>query len=228
MGVKIGMDKFDSIVEAARSKRASVLLIGPPKCGKTLFGMHFLHHGLRNDEYGIYVVTNSFPEEVVERFQEIGDVAEHLKAGRLKFLDCYTIHTGVQKESTVFILRVSGPTALTEIGIAISQIMKKMPAKIKGRVLFDSLSTFMLYNAPTTVANFVQSTTRKMKQAGASSVFILEEGMHDEKDVTMINSLLDSQVRFRKGGKGGEIDVAGFGFEGTVKYSLEGGKLIIS
>ena len=226
MPIKTGLSKLDALLKDGIPGKSSMLILGPPKSGKTILGIHFLFEGLRNNEYGIYVVTNTFPEDLVKRFDSIGDVEEPLQKGLLKFVDCYTIYTGVQKENTVFVIRVNGPTALTEIGIAFSQIMKKIPKNSNVRVIFDSISTLLLHNTPKTVESFVQSMNGKIKGFGAVSMFIMEEGMHDQKDVTTINSLLDALIHLKKEGEERQIEINGFGLDETVKYSLVDGKII--
>lgn len=226
MLIKTGLSRLDALLKNGIPERSSILILGPPKSGKTILGLQFLFEGLQNKEYGIYVVTNTFPEDLVKRFESIGDIEEPLQKGLLKFVDCYTIYTGVQKENTLFIVRVSGPTALTEMGIAFSEIMKKIPKNSKVRVIFDSVSTLLLHNTSKTVETFVQSMNGKIKGTGAVSMFIMEEGMHDQKDVTAINSLLDAIIHLTKEGEEREIEINGFGFDETIKYSLIDGKII--
>ena len=226
MPIKTGLKKLDSILKDSVPEDSSILVLGPPKSGKTTFGLQFIFEGLQTNEHGIYIVTNTFPEDVVKRFESIGNMDEALQNGLLKFLDCYTAYTGVQKGNTVFIVRVSSPTALTEMGIALSQIMKQIPKNSKLRIVFDSVSTLLLFNTSKRVENFIQNIIGKIKGFGASSMFILEEGMHDKKDVTTINSLLDALIHFKKENEKREIELEGFGADHTVKYSIENGKII--
>lgn len=226
MPIKTGLSKLDALLKNGIPEKSSIMILGPPKSGKTVLGLQFLLEGLHNKEYGIYAVTNTFPEDLVKRFETIGDIEEPLQNGLLKFVDCYTIYTGVQKENTLFIVRVSGPAALTEISIAFSQIMKKIPKNSKVRVIFDSISTLLLHNTPKTVENFVQSMNGRIKGFGAVSMFIMEDGMHDQKDVTTINSLLDALIYLKKEGEERKIEINGFGLDETVKYSLVDGKII--
>ncbi len=226
MGVLTGIGKLDDLIKSKVSEKTSILLLGPPKCGKTIFGMQFLAEGLKNKEYGICLITNNFPEEFVKSLEKFGDVNTILKEGMLKFVDCYSEHVGVEKENTLFILRVNGPTSLNEINIAISQILKEIPTKSKLRTVVDSISTLLLYNRPQTVAEFVQVIDGKMKSRGANSVYILEEGAHDEKDIITLSSMLDALIHFKPEKDKNIINVKGFGVETNLNYSVEGGKII--
>ncbi len=226
MPVKTGLSKLDSLFKGGLPEKTTVLLLGPPKSGKTLLGLQYLFSGLSADEYGICIVTNNFPEDLVKRFQPFGEVDEFLKKGLLHFVDCYSIHAGVEKESTVFIIRVNGPTALTEIGITMSKIFTKIPKGKKVRIIVDSVSTLLLYNRPTVVAEFIQSLANKTKSLNASAFFMLEEGMHEEKDITMVNSMLDAVFILKQKDKRRYIEVTGFGQENAaLDYRIEDGRI---
>jgi KaiC/GvpD/RAD55 family RecA-like ATPase len=225
MPIKTGLNSLDSLLKGGFPEKASVLLIGAPKSGKTIFGMQYLFQGLINNEYGIYIVTNNFPEELMKGFEKFGKLDEILKKKLIRFVDCYSFHAGIEKENTTFIIRVNGPTALSEIGIVISEIIKQIPKGSKIRVLLDSVSTLLLFNPPKQIANFVQQLNSKIKAANATSVFIVEEGMHDEKDITTLNSLLDLMICLKKEKGKDLIEVTGVGARRPLVYKIENGKI---
>ena len=225
MPVKIGLEKLDSELKGGISDKSSILLFGPPKSGKTLFGMHFLFEGLSNDEYGIFIITNNFPEELVKRLENIGKVDLILEKGLLRFVDCYSAHAGVEKGNTMFIVRVNGPIALTEIGIAFIKIMKQIPRGSKVRLVLDSVSTLIIHNSPRTIATFIQKLNEATKSAGVSSMFILEEGMHEEKDVATLNSILDMMIHLKSEKDKNFIEVVGIGAPKPINYIIQNGKI---
>ncbi len=225
MSVKTGLKKLDSILKGGMPENSSILLLGPPKSGKTTFGMQFLFEGLSNNEYGIFITTTSFPEELVKKLEKFGKLDKFLEAGLLRFVDCYSTHVGVDKENTLFIVRVNGPTALTEIGIAFTKILEKIP-KSRIRIVFDSISTLLLYNPMKTVANFMQMFNGKAKNMDASTIFILEEGAHEERDITTINSLLDVIIHLKMDKNQNYIEAIGLGVDGkAIDYSVVDGKI---
>ncbi len=224
MPTKTGPDKLATLFKSGFPEKTTALLIGPPKSGKTLLGLQYLFAGLSADEYGVCIVTNNFPEDMVKRFRAFGEADGFLKKGLMHFVDCYSAHAGVEKESTVFIIRVNGPTALTEIGIALAKILERIPKGKKMRIILDSVSTLLIYNKPTIVAEFIQSLAGRTKSLNASAVFMLEDGMHDEKDMTMINSLLDAVILLKRVDKKRYIEMTGFGMEDLVlDYKIEDG-----
>lgn len=224
MPMKIGLKKLDSRLRGMPSE-SSILLLGPPKSGKTIFGIHFLFEGLSNNGYGIFIITNNFPEEVVKRFEKIGKIEKFLDKGLLRFVDCYSIHAGVGKKSTIFIIRVNGPTALTEISLALSKIFKQIPNGSKARVVCDSLSTLLLYNPPDQIATLVQQLNGKAKSSGAASLYVLEEGMHDKKVVTTLDSLMDVMIHLKREKSKNLIEVIRDDIRKSVVFRIKNGKI---
>lgn len=224
MRMKTGFDKLDSALKGGFPGKSSILLLGPPKSGKTIFSMQFLFEGLRNFEFGICVITNDFPENFVKELEKFGQVQPVLQNGLLKFVDCYSVHVGVPKENTMFVIRVNGPTALNEISIALSEILKSMPPEKNIRVILDSISTLLLYNSPNTVLEFVQVITGKCKACQSNIIFIVEEGIHDEKSINALNALLDGLVHLNPKDK--KLEIMGFGQQNiTLNYAIENGRI---
>ena len=108
--MKTGLHSLDVLLKGGLPEKHSILLLGQPKSGKTIFGMQYLFQGLSSDEYGIYIITNDFPEEIVKKFENFGKIEKFLQKGLLRFVDCYSFHTGIQKGNTVFIIKVTRPT----------------------------------------------------------------------------------------------------------------------
>lgn len=87
-----------------------------------------------------------------------------------------------KKEFTVF--PVSSPRALTQINIAINKAVKKGTTK----VVFDSLSTFLVYEDSATVIKFSHSVITDVRSSKTKCLFIaLKEDTETElvKDLSM-------------------------------------------
>lgn len=224
MKMKTGIQKLDEVLDGGLQEKTSILLLGAPKSGKTTFGMQFLFEGLKSSEYGLCIITNNFPENFVKDLNKFGEVEHILQNGLLRFVDCYSVHVGVPKESTVFIIRVNGPTALNEINIAVSEILKSIPSEKNVRLVLDSISTLLLYNNPNVVLEFVQVISGKCKTCKSNSLFIAEEGMHDEKYITSLNALLDTTIHLNQKEK--RLEISGASAENkTLNYKIENGQI---
>src|SRR3989338_8585495 len=61
--VKTGIIGLDKHIEGGYPKNASIVLIGPPGCGKSTIAQQFVVEGLKNRQPVIYVAFDSSPEE---------------------------------------------------------------------------------------------------------------------------------------------------------------------
>lgn len=226
MVLKTGIEKLDKSLHGGVPEKSSILVLGPPKIGKTTFAMQFLFEGLKNNEYGICILTNDFPEEFSDQLEKLGSLNRILQDGLLHFVDCYSKHVGIAKSNTVFIIRVSGPTALNEISLALSQILKAMPAKSNKRVIIDSISTLLLYNSLSMVLELVQVLNGKSKSNNANVLFLVEEGTHKESDIATLTSMTDCVFHFKEENKKNLFEIKGFGLQNLqLYYAIEDGKI---
>ena len=94
---------------------------------------------------------------------------------------------------------VSGPLALNELSIAIGEFGREFLKKeFEYVIIFDSLSTLLMYSNADAIARFLQILIAKIKNLNGSVVFTLEQGMHDEKAVVTIEHLMDSIIEVKK------------------------------
>jgi len=226
MPLKTGLEKLDALLKGGIPEKSSILLLGPPKSGKTTFGIQFLFEGLKNSEYGVCILTNNFPEDFVKQFERFGNLTPILQDGLLRFVDCYSVHVGISKSNTVFIIRVNGPTALNEISIAMSEILRVLPKSNVKRIVIDSISTLLLYNSPSLVLELVQILNGKAKNSNANIVFLVEEGTHNETDIITLGSMADGIFHMKEINNQNLFEIKGFGLQNVqLNYTFEEGKL---
>jgi len=175
------------------------IVISPPLEGKKLFVYRFIGHKLKNKEPILFITTDASPETVkqdmVKRKIFFGDAETK---GILRFVDCYSHHVGEQKAGTKTVKRVSGPLALNEISIAMSGAQKDFVKKHpKHTVIFDSISTMLMYSNPQAVGRFVQVTIAKVKKAGGTIFFTLEDGMHKPDVMVTMEHLMNSIIHVK-------------------------------
>ena len=226
MPLKTGIEKLDEFLKGGVPEKSSLLLLGPPKSGKTTFGIQFLFEGLKNNEYGVCILTNNFPEDFVRQFERFGNLNPILQNGLLRFVDCYSVHVGISKSNTVFIIRVNGPTALNEISIAMSEILRVLPINSIKRIVIDSISTLLLYNSPSLVLELVQILNGKAKNSNANLVFLVEEGTHNETDIITLGSMADGIFHMKEINNQNLFEIKGFGLQNVqLNYTFEEGRL---
>ncbi|MFH1668447.1 MAG: RAD55 family ATPase [Candidatus Woesearchaeota archaeon] len=176
------------------------LLIGPPLAGKKNVIYSYIQESLTNKEPLLFISTDKSPEEMKkDMIKSKIFVTKHETEGILKYIDCYTHQTDETAKDTDSIRRVSGPLALNEISIALSDIEREFIRKNPShKVIFNSLSTVLMYSNPQMVGRFLQVIIAKIKKAGGSILLTMEEGMHDEKVIVTIEHLMDAVIHVKK------------------------------
>lgn len=183
------MKFFDSLTENSAN-----IIISPPLEGKKLFVYEYVEYKLKKKEPVLYVTTDHSPEDIKKELVKskifFGDAEAK---GLLRFIDCYSHHVGEHKPDSSGAKRVSGPLALSEISVALSDIEKEFFKKSpRHTVIFDSISTMLMYSNPQAVGRFVQVTIAKVKNAGGSIFFTLEAGMHGKDVMVTMEHLMDA------------------------------------
>lgn len=188
--MKSGISGLDGLYEF--KPKQVILVYGPPGPEKSVLIQQFLYAGLVRGEPGIYVTTDQSPQEVRDIMIARGwKIDEFEKGGLLKFVDCYswTMH---EKDRGLSVTMINSPSALSDISISVSSLLKP-----NTRVVFDSMSTMLLYNDPKAVFRFFQVLGSKIKSAGAIMLVQLEEGMHGEEVRVTLEHLTDGTINVK-------------------------------
>jgi len=191
--VKTGIAGLDRIIEGGFPEESSIILIGPPGCGKSTLSQQFLAQGIKDEEDVMYITLDTSPEEILETMKSFG---WKVKNGFMKFIDAYSWRLGKIKGEHV----LSSLENVNELNIEISDIIEKQKNSKSKRSVFDSISTLLLYANPSLAVKFIPVMIAKEKQGGYTNMLILEEGVHDEKTVTTLNYVTDGVIEFKMEG----------------------------
>jgi len=199
-GAPTGILKLDMLLRGGLRQNGITLLIGPPGEEKKLAALQFANSALVSKQPVVYVTTDVSPSELEST---AGHYGLSLSGNPLlKFVDCYSWTLGSAPAGRNDI-QVQGPSALNDLAIALAQALPESNQVAKPRVVLHSLSTLLLYNQPEVIFKFIQITGSRLKSSGATSLFLLESGMHDEKTVSTLRHLADEIIEIDfKGGKG--------------------------
>jgi len=175
----------------------STLVLAKPLEGKREFIENYAKNAIKENKTILFVLTDKSPEQIKKELLE-----SKIFFKNFYFVDCYSQqNSGVQKDDDN-IKYVSGPLALNELSIAISEFGRDfMKKEINYEVLFDSLSTLLVYSNAEAIARFLQVLISKVKQLNGGITFTLEEGMHDNKAIITLEHFMDSMVNVEKDGK---------------------------
>lgn len=125
------------------------------------------------------LIDNLF-KEAEKKFNSIGVIESNkpvetifnksknlLHRGKFLFIDCIT---GKSKNArdTAQLIYASGPSGLTELSIILSELIKKVDL-----LIFDNLSTLLIYNNDIILTKFLHSTITKMRATNTKAVYII-------------------------------------------------------
>jgi len=129
----------------------------------------------------LYVAVNKPSSSLIETFKA-GDV----NVDALSFIDCSTVG-GETRRPTV------SPENLTELSIAISELLKKVPEP--RYVHLDSVSALYIFNQNDRVETFTHSLIRKLKADKAGLILVAVKNEMDEKALYRLRSFCDKDLK---------------------------------
>jgi len=104
-------------------EKSAVLIIGSPLSDKENLISKIISESLNKKNPVIFVTTDHFPKDIESSLKKNKiSFKKHEDTGNLKFIDCYTAQAKNILSSNNIITRISGPLALNEISVALSEV----------------------------------------------------------------------------------------------------------
>ena len=228
MTYNLGISRIDELVGDIKGG-TNIMMIGPPMCGKDDITNIIAYHGLINKNAAVIVSTREPGKNVLDWFEsrDLSIPPEHIG-----IVDCVTRTLGFGAPDTENIKMASSPVDLTGIGVKISQFFERfwMEMQIKEtRLCINSLSTILMYSNLQTVFRFLHVFTGRIKAANALGVYVIEDGMHDEKTIVTLKQLFDAMIEIREGDDGYQIRAIGLSSKPTpwFDYEIDGVNIVL-
>lgn len=195
-----GIRSLDRLLGGGMPSAGNILVYGDPLCGKKPLMMQFVYEGLKMDVPGIFVLTDyGFSDWKAMMAQSGWDISEYEKNGLLQVIDCYSKQFSPNLEDSGIVTYVDGLSNLSSISLPLSNLQEQILAVTNNhRLGFHSLSSLLETNSPESVFQFIQFLAGKFRRVGATALYALEKGMHDERHIKMIEHLMDGVIEFNE------------------------------
>ncbi|RLF44438.1 MAG: hypothetical protein DRN29_08435 [Thermoplasmata archaeon] len=212
MLAKTGIDRLDELLKGGVPYGENVLVYAPPFIGRDIIIKRFALSGLTEGEPVIFVLTDKSFIEMRKELEKLDkSFAEFEREGKVKYIDVYSPSVELKEESP-YVTFIDSPVNRERISAAILQAQREFIEKSeRHRVIFDSLSTLIVYSDAKAVFRFLQVVSGTCKRLGATSLFSMTRGMHEEIEVQTIKHLMDGVVEMREEGARLQLRVQGCG-----------------
>ena len=220
--IKTGVRRLDELLDGGLPPGSTTLVYGPPFIGKEVLTRLLLFAGWRKGIPGILVLTGDASSDVRKQLAEMDpDYPEFEKKGLVHFVDTYSRSIGAEDDHA-YTEYVDGPVNLNAVSLAVNNAQRKIIAEhAEHRLVVDSLSTLITYTNAQTTFRFLQVLAGKAKRAGATTMLMLDQGMHTDADVQTFKHLADGVIELRTEGPLNFLHVMGIGVtenRGWVEY----------
>jgi len=224
-----GIERLDELLKGGIPLKANVLVYAPPFIGKEIILKRFALSGLKNNEGVIFVLTDySFSELREEMLKLDASYREYESRGMVRYIDVYSESVEL-KEKDEKVIFIDSPVNREKIASSIVQVQRENP--IFSRMVFDSLSTLIVYSDAKAVFRFLQVLSGICSRMGLTSMFSMTRGMHDEIEVQTMKHLMDGVIELREEGAKNQLRVQGCGeviSRYWIDYALEGDEIRIT
>ncbi len=184
---------ISELVKFGQLTQVSYMLVGPLGSGKTTYAEAFLAEGIALGFPAVFVTTDVSPRVIRNDMSRHGWTIEEQEAsGQFVFIDGYSERMGAPKAGSARSL--ASVDDISELGIVLSEVLEDL---VVARVVIDSLSTLILHSTPAAMPRAVQRLSGRITQSSHSIMYVLEEGVHDEKTYATFSYLADAVLSFR-------------------------------
>lgn len=193
-----GIASLDAVLGGGLMASGNVLLYGDPLCGKKPLLMQFVYEGLKMNIPGIFVLTDfGFAEWRTMMGSSGWGISQYEKNGMLQVIDCYSRQFDPSLADEGIVTYVERPGDLSEISMKLSFLQGQIAEVAENhRLGFHSISSLLEASTSESVFRFMQFVTGKFRRMGASAMYVMEKGMHEEQQVRMTEHLMDGVIEF--------------------------------
>jgi hypothetical protein len=140
--------------------------------------------------YHTIIVTINFPYNILSKLYAENGV----DLTTVSFIDAVTRNSIGTVENIPGVVRfVNNPANLTDLGIAVTEVLKEHSDR-KVCILYDSVSTMLIYLSSQNISKFIHFVTNKLRLMDVSGVFLAVEKGLDPMLISQLTTFVDTVV----------------------------------
>ena len=140
------------------------------------------------------VITTNQPSAILKKHY----AAEGIDRGNVTFIDAITKYAiGRIPEGETDTKFVNSPSNLTDLGIAITEVLNPASGE-KTCLLFDSISTMLIYLPSIHISKFIHFVTSKLRLLDVPGIFLAVEKGIDPLLLTQLTTYVDDVIDMDK------------------------------
>jgi len=189
---RTGIDGLDQLLNGGLRPGALCLLVGPSMSGRGTLARGYFYQGLKEGGASMYVTTKNFSDDVISLLEEKKWLL-HPHLGRYVFIDAYSPQSDPSLKDSEEVKYVASVADFARLTNAIVSSMSEYLARGMDhqRVVFDSVDTILMYVSAQGVYRFLSYLRAKIKGFRASSIFLIEPELHEDRQVRTLYQLAD-------------------------------------
>jgi hypothetical protein len=139
--------------------------------------------------YHTVVITTNYPYSVLTKMY----AQSGIPVTSVSFIDAVTRNSVGSAENIPGIVRfINNPANLTDLGIAVTEVLKEHSGKVC--IMFDSVSTMLIYLSSANISKFIHFVTNKLRLMDVSGIFLAVEKGLDPMLMTQLTTFVDTVV----------------------------------
>ncbi len=204
------MRRLDQLLGGGLPHRTSTLVYGPPFIGKELMTRTTILTALSKNIPCVLLHTNAAADEIHEAFLHLDPGFPAIRdKGLLHLIDLYSRSVAAPEilDHTTYL---DSAVDLAGMSAALHAVQQDLQRRHDRHLLvIDSLSTLIAHNEARPVFRMIQVLLGRARRSGATSIILMDEGMHSEAEERMFRHLMDGAVYLRDSANKHQIHVVG-------------------